>query len=95
MSLLSISFLSHLNLSVCLCFYNIRLNSYMKMNNVYIQDIRRSMPGNMRASITKVPASSVYSVRPESAKTRTISASESPLATSSSASSEDIHTTNH
>ncbi|XP_076930387.1 uncharacterized protein LOC143595167 [Bidens hawaiensis] len=58
-------------------------------------DIRRSMPGNMRASITKVPASSVYSVRPESAKTRTISASESPLATSSSASSEDIHTTNH
>ncbi|KAM0025931.1 hypothetical protein Hdeb2414_s0020g00552061 [Helianthus debilis subsp. tardiflorus] len=51
-------------------------------------DIRRSMPGNMRASITKVPASSVYSVRPESGKTRTMSASDSPLATSSSASSD-------
>ncbi|KAI7734181.1 hypothetical protein M8C21_031080 [Ambrosia artemisiifolia] len=51
-------------------------------------DIRRSMPGNMRASITKIPASSVYSVRPESTKIRTMSASDSPLATSSSASSD-------
>ncbi|XP_071700918.1 uncharacterized protein [Rutidosis leptorrhynchoides] len=51
-------------------------------------DIRRSMPGNMRASITKVPASSVYSVRSESIKTVTRSASDSPLATSSSASSD-------
>ncbi|KAI3786835.1 hypothetical protein L1987_40842 [Smallanthus sonchifolius] len=51
-------------------------------------DIRRSMPGNMRASITKVPASSVYSVRPDSTKTRTKSASDSPLATSSSAGSD-------
>ncbi|KAK1434636.1 hypothetical protein QVD17_00385 [Tagetes erecta] len=49
-------------------------------------DIRRSMPGNMRASITKVPASSVYSVRPESTKTQTISASDSPIATSSASS---------
>ncbi|KAI3810944.1 hypothetical protein L1987_20629 [Smallanthus sonchifolius] len=47
-------------------------------------DIRRSMPGNMRAMITKVPASTVYSVRPESTKSRTISTSDSPLATSSS-----------
>ncbi|KVI11493.1 mucin-12-like [Cynara cardunculus var. scolymus] len=52
-------------------------------------DIRRSMPGNMRAMITKVPASSVYSVRSESTKTQTISASDSPLATSSSASSDN------
>ncbi|GJV80829.1 putative mitochondrial protein [Tanacetum coccineum] len=51
-------------------------------------DIRRSMPGNMRAMITKVPASSVYSVRSESTKTQTISASDSPLATSSSTSSD-------
>ncbi|KAI7756053.1 hypothetical protein M8C21_019782 [Ambrosia artemisiifolia] len=51
-------------------------------------DIRRSMPGNMRASITKIPASSVYSVRSESTKIRTMSASDSPLATSSSASSD-------
>nr|XP_043620848.1 zonadhesin-like [Erigeron canadensis] len=51
-------------------------------------DIRRSMPGNMRAMITKVPASSVYSVRSESTKTHTINASDSPLATSSSASSD-------
>ncbi|XP_023736175.1 uncharacterized protein LOC111884078 isoform X2 [Lactuca sativa] len=51
-------------------------------------DIRRSMPGNMRAMITKIPASSVYSVRSESVKNHTISASDSPLATSSSASSE-------
>ncbi|KAI3514803.1 hypothetical protein L1887_13513 [Cichorium endivia] len=51
-------------------------------------DIRRSMPGNMRAMITKVPASSVYSVRSESTKNHTISASDSPLATSSSASSD-------
>ncbi|KAI3771319.1 hypothetical protein L6452_02481 [Arctium lappa] len=52
-------------------------------------DIRRSMPGNMRAMITKVPASSVYSVRSESTKTQTINASDSPLATSSSASSDN------
>lgn len=57
-------------------------------------DIRRSMPGNMRAMITKVPASSVYSVRSESTKTQTISASDSPLATSSSASSENGHSYN-
>ena len=54
-----------------------------------IQDIRRSMPGNMRAMITKVPASTVYSVRSESTKTQTISASDSPLATSSSTSSDN------
>ncbi|KAJ9548883.1 hypothetical protein OSB04_021426 [Centaurea solstitialis] len=52
-------------------------------------DIRRSMPGNMRAMITKVPASTVYSVRSESTKTQTMSASDSPLATSSSASSDN------
>lgn len=60
------------------------------LNHVFllIQDIRRSMPGNMRAMITKVPASSVYSVRSESIKTHNKSASDSPLATSSSASSD-------
>ncbi|KAI7755631.1 hypothetical protein M8C21_002698 [Ambrosia artemisiifolia] len=47
-------------------------------------DIRRSMPGNMRAMITKIPASSVYSVRQESTKTGTINTLDSSIATSSS-----------
>ncbi|KAL4572361.1 hypothetical protein LXL04_019134 [Taraxacum kok-saghyz] len=38
-------------------------------------DIRRSMPGNMRASITKVPTSMVYSVRSESTKNDNLNAS--------------------
>lgn len=46
------------------------------------------MPGNLRAMITKVPASSMYSVRPDSTKSKTVSSSDSPLAASSYASSE-------
>lgn len=52
------------------------------------QDIRRSIPGNLRPLMTNIPASSMYSVRSGPAKSRTISVSDSPLATSSNASSE-------
>ncbi|XP_057524509.1 uncharacterized protein LOC130804174 isoform X2 [Amaranthus tricolor] len=51
-------------------------------------DIRRSIPGNLRPLMTKVPASSMYSVRSGPAGSRTASVSDSPLATSSNASSE-------
>ncbi|XP_007026736.2 PREDICTED: flocculation protein FLO11 [Theobroma cacao] len=51
-------------------------------------DIRRSIPGNQRPLMTNVPASSIYSVRSGSTKSRTVSVSDSPLATSSNASSE-------
>ncbi|XP_031253701.1 mucin-5AC [Pistacia vera] len=51
-------------------------------------DIRRSIPGNLRPLMTNIPASSMYSVRSGSARSRTISVSDSPLATSSNASSE-------
>ncbi|KAK6943511.1 hypothetical protein RJ641_024613 [Dillenia turbinata] len=51
-------------------------------------DIRRSMSGNLRPLITNIPASSMYSVRSAPAKSRTVSVSDSPLATSSTASSE-------
>ncbi|XWS67223.1 hypothetical protein CRYUN_Cryun05aG0269400 [Craigia yunnanensis] len=51
-------------------------------------DIRRSISGNQRPLMTNVPASSIYSVRSGSTKSRTISVSDSPLATSSNASSE-------
>ncbi|CAM8960708.1 unnamed protein product [Rhodiola kirilowii] len=55
-------------------------------------DIRRSIPGNLRPLMTNIPASSMYSVRsgPGGAPTRgrTMSVSDSPLATSSNASSE-------
>ncbi|PKI39570.1 hypothetical protein CRG98_040040 [Punica granatum] len=54
-------------------------------------DIRRSIPGNLRPLMTNIPASSMYSVRSGSGPTRsnrTISVSDSPLATSSNASSE-------
>uniref|UniRef100_A0A5B7BXW7 GPI-anchored protein PB15E9.01c n=1 Tax=Davidia involucrata TaxID=16924 RepID=A0A5B7BXW7_DAVIN len=51
-------------------------------------DIRRSIPGNLRPLMTNIPASSVYSVRSGSTKSRTVSVSDSPLATSSNASSE-------
>ncbi|XP_059463206.1 uncharacterized protein LOC132192037 [Corylus avellana] len=50
-------------------------------------DIRRSIPGKPRPSMTNIPASSVYSVRSSSTK-KTVSAADSPLATSSNASSE-------
>ncbi|KAK7256897.1 hypothetical protein RIF29_30462 [Crotalaria pallida] len=53
-------------------------------------DIRRSMQGNnLRPLVTSIPASSMYSVRSiGSSKSKTISVSDSPLATSSTASSE-------
>ncbi|KAJ0442153.1 hypothetical protein HanRHA438_Chr16g0753271 [Helianthus annuus] len=54
-------------------------------------DIRRSMPGNMRAMITKIPASSVYSVRPESTKTGIVNTLDSSLATSSSENGHSYH----
>ncbi|CAH2040991.1 unnamed protein product, partial [Thlaspi arvense] len=51
-------------------------------------DIRRSIPGNLRPSMTNVPASSMYSVRSGPTRNRTVSVSDSTLATSSNASSE-------
>ncbi|GAB2216458.1 hypothetical protein Droror1_Dr00024231 [Drosera rotundifolia] len=51
-------------------------------------DIRRSIPGNLRPLMTNIPASSMYSVRSGSTRSRTMSVSDSPLATSSNASSE-------
>ncbi|XP_070053105.1 uncharacterized serine-rich protein C215.13-like isoform X3 [Nicotiana tomentosiformis] len=51
-------------------------------------DIRRSIPGNLRPLLTNIPASSMYSVRSGPNKSRTVSVSDSPLATSSNASSE-------
>lgn len=46
------------------------------------------MTGNLRPVLTNVPASSVYSVRTRPAKSKTTSATDSPLATCSNASSE-------
>lgn len=47
------------------------------------------MQGNLRPLVTSIPASSMYSVRSDgSSKSRTVSVSDSPLATSSTASSE-------
>ncbi|XP_010067518.2 zonadhesin [Eucalyptus grandis] len=51
-------------------------------------DIRRSIPGNLRPLMTNIPASSMYSVRSGPTRSRTVSVSDSPLATSSNASSE-------
>ncbi|KAK3015498.1 hypothetical protein RJ639_005380, partial [Escallonia herrerae] len=51
------------------------------------QDIRRSVQGTLRP-LTNVPASSIYSVRSEAIESRSNTASDSPLATSSNASSE-------
>lgn len=54
-----------------------------------IQDIRRSVQGNMWPHVTSIPASSMYSVRSgSSSKSRIMSVSDSPHATSSTASSE-------
>lgn len=57
-------------------------------------DIRRSIPGNLRPLMTKIPASSMYSVRSGPAGSRTAGVSDSPLATSSNASS-DLSFNNH
>ncbi|KAL5222055.1 hypothetical protein ABZP36_026768 [Zizania latifolia] len=51
-------------------------------------DIRRSIPNNLRPLMTSIPASSVHSTRSGSTRSRQISVSDSPLATSSNASSE-------
>ncbi|XP_009407548.2 uncharacterized protein LOC103990203 isoform X1 [Musa acuminata AAA Group] len=51
------------------------------------QDIRRSVPNSSRPSMTNVPALSVY-VRSGPTRSRTVGVSDSPLATSSTASSE-------
>ncbi|KAK4433285.1 hypothetical protein Salat_1090800 [Sesamum alatum] len=51
-------------------------------------DIRRTIPGNLRPLMTNIPASSMYSVRSGGPTRRTVSVSDSPLATSSNASSE-------
>ncbi|GMI69731.1 Basic Proline-rich Protein 1 [Hibiscus trionum] len=51
-------------------------------------DIRRSIPGNLRPLMTNIPASSMYSVRCGCTRSKTISVSDSPLATSSNGSSE-------
>ncbi|CAH9098164.1 unnamed protein product [Cuscuta europaea] len=51
-------------------------------------DIRRAVPGNQRPSMTNIPASSMYSVRSRHSRSRTVSVTDSPLATSSNASSE-------
>ncbi|XP_071732771.1 uncharacterized protein [Rutidosis leptorrhynchoides] len=51
-------------------------------------DLRRTVPGNLRPLMTNIPASSMYSVRPGPTRSRTMSVSDSPLATSSNASSE-------
>ncbi|XP_019419898.1 PREDICTED: mucin-5AC-like [Lupinus angustifolius] len=51
-------------------------------------DIRRTIPGNLRPLMTNIPASSLFSVRSGSQRSRTVSVSSSPHATSSNASSE-------
>ncbi|PKU87262.1 mucin-5AC isoform X2 [Dendrobium catenatum] len=51
-------------------------------------DIRRSIPSTLRPLMSNIPASSLYSVRSGSMRSRTVSVSDSPLATSSNASSE-------
>ncbi|XP_071724108.1 uncharacterized protein [Rutidosis leptorrhynchoides] len=51
-------------------------------------DIRRTIPGNLRPLMMNIPASSMYSVRSGPMRSRTVSVSDSPLATSSNASSE-------
>ena len=62
------------------------------MFNIYVQDIRRSVQGGLRPHVTSIPASSMYSVRSGgSSKSRTVSASDSPLATSSTASEPSVN----
>ncbi|KAJ0705266.1 hypothetical protein HanPI659440_Chr14g0571591 [Helianthus annuus] len=51
-------------------------------------DIRRTLPGNLKPLMTKIPASSMYSVRSGPTRNRMINVSDSPIATSSNASSE-------
>lgn len=46
------------------------------------------MQGNLQPLVTSIPASSMYSIRSGPTKSKTTSTSDSPLATSSNASSE-------
>ncbi|GLT55740.1 hypothetical protein SLA2020_288340 [Shorea laevis] len=54
-------------------------------------DIRRSISGNQRPLVTNVPASSIYSVRSGSTKSRSVSVSDSPIATSSNCSEPSVN----
>lgn len=89
------SFPSYIDANDCLNF----VEDKMPIGDMYIhlvglisfcieQDIRRSIPGNLRPLMTNIPASSMYSVRSGHTRSRTVSVSDSPLATSSNASSE-------
>lgn len=51
-------------------------------------DIKRGIPGNPRPLMTRIPASSIYSIRSDPNTGRTFGALESPHATSSNSSSE-------
>ncbi|KAI7737347.1 hypothetical protein M8C21_028810 [Ambrosia artemisiifolia] len=51
-------------------------------------DIRRTLPGNLKPLMTKIPASSMYSVRSGPTRNRMNNVADSPVATSSNASSE-------
>ncbi|KAF3559655.1 hypothetical protein F2Q69_00017699 [Brassica cretica] len=51
-------------------------------------DYEWTIPGNLRPLMTNVPASSMYSVRTGHTRGRPMNASDTPLATSSNASSE-------
>ncbi|XP_022890949.1 mucin-5AC-like isoform X2 [Olea europaea var. sylvestris] len=53
--------------------------------------IRRTVPGNLRPLMANIPASSVYSVRSGHTKSRTVSMSDSALATSSASSEVSIN----
>ncbi|KAL2558227.1 uncharacterized protein Fot_02966 [Forsythia ovata] len=53
--------------------------------------IRRTVPGNLRPLMTNIPASSVYSVRSGHTKSRTVSMSDSALATSSASSEVSVN----
>lgn len=55
---------------------------------MFEQDIRRTIPGNLRPLMTNIPASSMYSVRSGPTRSKAISVLDSPLATSSNASSD-------
>lgn len=72
-------------LSTSKVFVNHTLSSDL---NLHAQDIRRSIPNSLRPLMTNIPASSMYSVRSGPTRSRAVSVSDSPLATSSNASSE-------
>uniref|UniRef100_A0A1D1ZA01 Cell division protein SepF n=1 Tax=Anthurium amnicola TaxID=1678845 RepID=A0A1D1ZA01_9ARAE len=58
-------------------------------------DIRRSIPNSLRPLMTNIPASSMYSVRSGPSRSRMVNVSDSPLATSSNASSEQSVSNNN